>query len=96
MERIQQIKTLASAYAPEVTQLRRHLHQHPELSFAEHETQKFVRQALQQIGISKITTIANTGLVALIEGKNPSTKTIALRADMDALPIEEQNDVDAK
>lgn len=96
MERIQQIKTLASAYAPEVTQLRRHLHQHPELSFAEHETQKFVRQALQQIGISKITTIANTGLVALIEGKNPASKTIALRADMDALPIEEQNDVPYK
>jgi amidohydrolase len=96
MERIQQIKTLASAYAPEVTQLRRHLHQHPELSFAEHETQKFVRQALQQIGISKITTIANTGLVALIEGKNPASKTIALRADMDALPIEEQNDVQYK
>ncbi|MFN5664436.1 MAG: M20 family metallopeptidase [Bacteroidota bacterium] len=96
MERIQQIKTLASAYAPEVTQLRRHLHQHPELSFAEYETQKFVRQALQQIGISKITTIANTGLVALIEGKNPASKTIALRADMDALPIEEQNDVQYK
>lgn len=96
MERIQQIKNLASAYTPEVTQLRRHLHQHPELSFAEYETQKFVRHALQQIGITQITTIANTGLVALIEGKNPASKTIALRADMDALPIEEQNDVPYK
>lgn len=71
-----------------------HLHQHPELSFKEFETQKYVWQRLDEIGISKKQKVATTGIVALIEGKNPSAKTIALRADMDALPIQEANKVD--
>jgi amidohydrolase len=96
MEHIQEIKKLAAAFVSEVTTIRRHLHANPELSFAEYETQKFVREKLEQIGITKIETKATTGLVAIIEGKNPSTKTIALRADMDALPIEEQNKVTYK
>jgi amidohydrolase len=96
MEHIQEIKKLAAAFVSEVTTIRRHLHANPELSFAEYETQKFVREKLEQIGITKIETKATTGLVAIIEGKNPSTKIIALRADMDALPIEEQNKVSYK
>lgn len=73
---------------------RKHLHRHPELSFKEFETQKYVWQRLDEIGISKKQKIATTGIVALIEGKNPSAKTIALRADMDALPIQEANKTD--
>ncbi|KXK46807.1 MAG: N-acyl-L-amino acid amidohydrolase [Bacteroidetes bacterium ADurb.Bin141] len=73
---------------------RKHLHRHPELSFKEFETQKYVWQRLDEIGISKKQKIATTGIVALIEGKNPSAKTIALRADMDALPIQEANQTD--
>lgn len=96
MEHIQEIKKLAAAFASEVITIRRHLHANPELSFAEYQTQKFVREKLEQIGITKIESKATTGLVAIIEGKNPSNKTIALRADMDALPIEEQNEVSYK
>lgn len=73
---------------------RRHLHQHPELSFKEFETQKYIWQRLDEIGITNKKKVATTGIVALIEGKNPSSKTIALRADMDALPIQEANQVD--
>ncbi|EON75718.1 N-acetyl-L,L-diaminopimelate deacetylase [Lunatimonas lonarensis] len=75
---------------------RRHLHQHPELSFEEHKTVAFVQAQLEKIGIASIEKKANTGLVALIEGKNPESKVIALRADMDALPITEQNQVPYK
>lgn len=73
---------------------RRHLHAHPELSFHEFETQKFVEQQLEAIGITAHKRMANTGVVALIEGQNPGHKTVALRADMDALPIQESNAVD--
>jgi amidohydrolase len=69
---------------------------HPELSFEEHQTVAFVKQQLENIGITRITPRANTGLEVLIEGKNPSKKVIALRADMDALPITEANEVPYK
>ncbi len=96
MEILQRIKQLAASYHTEITGIRRHLHQHPELSFAEHKTQAFIRAELEKAGITKIEVKAQTGLVALIEGKNPTKKVIALRADMDALPITEQNDVPYK
>ncbi len=90
---IQKIRSLANQLHDEHIAIRRHLHKHPELSFEEYKTYAFVKEALEKIGITKIETKANTGLVALIEGKNPSKKTIALRADLDALPITEQNNV---
>lgn len=92
---IQKIKDLAQRFAPETVSIRRHLHANPELSFEEHETAAYVRQQLQSIGLEPIN-MANTGIVALIEGRNPDTKTIALRADMDALPIVEANEVGYK
>ena len=64
---------------------------HPELSFKEIETQKFVEQKLQEFGINNFQRMANTGIVAMIEGRNPTKKVVALRADMDALPIQETN-----
>ena len=91
----EQIKKLAAQYATENITMRRHLHSHPELSYKEFETSKFVQQKLADLGID-FTVIATTGIVAIIKGKNPESRTIALRGDMDALPITEENDVDYK
>ncbi len=90
------IKSLASQYKSEIIANRRHLHANPELSFHEHETAAFVQNQLQSFGIHSIEIKADTGIVALIKGKNPDKKVIALRGDMDALPILEQNDVPYK
>jgi amidohydrolase len=90
------IKALAKGFAAEVVANRRHLHQNPELSFHEFQTAKFVAQKLKEIGLQPQEGIANTGLVAIIEGRNPEKKVVGLRADMDALPIFEQNDVPYK
>nr|WP_299416569.1 amidohydrolase [uncultured Emticicia sp.] len=90
------IKQLAKDYVAEVVANRRYLHTNPELSFQEYNTAKFVAQKLKDIGLSPQEGIANTGVVAIIEGRNPSSKVIGLRADMDALPIFEKNDVPYK
>ncbi|WP_240432933.1 M20 metallopeptidase family protein [Taibaiella koreensis] len=74
--------------------MRRHLHQHPELSFQEYETAAFVASELDKLGIVYEKGICGTGVVALITGRNPGRKCIALRADMDALPIEEENETE--
>ena len=96
MSLLSEIKALAQAHQLETVDTRRHLHQHPELSFEEKETAAFVANKLRSFGITPQEGIADTGLVALIEGKNPSKKVVALRADMDALPITEANDVPYK
>ncbi|MFA9215188.1 MAG: M20 family metallopeptidase [Candidatus Methylacidiphilales bacterium] len=93
---IDQIKQLVQHNFSKIIETRHHLHANPELSFEEFETSKFVKNELLSIGITKIEHKANTGLVALIEGKNPTKKTIALRADLDALPIFERNEVTYK
>lgn len=90
------IKSLAQAYKQEVIDLRRHLHCHPELSFQEFQTAAFVAEKLKAIGITEIESKATTGWSALIKGKNPEKKVVALRADMDALPIIEANEVPYK
>jgi amidohydrolase len=90
------IKELAKAYKHEVISNRRHLHANPELSYLEFQTAAFVKEKLENLGITTIEQKATTGWSALIEGKNPSKKVIALRADMDALPIIEANDVPYK
>src|SRR5690606_26350194 len=89
---LQKIKTLAAAYAPELIEIRQHLHAHPELSYQEFETSKFIQDQLSKMGIP-FQVMATTGVVGLIEGKNPDTRVVALRADIDALPITEENDV---
>ncbi|HEY0678008.1 MAG TPA: M20 family metallopeptidase [Chitinophagaceae bacterium] len=91
----QSIKQLASKYADEFIAIRRHLHAHPELSYQEYETAGFVRTQLNNLGIQN-RTMAETGVIGIIEGKNPQSRVIALRADMDALPIKEENQVDYK
>ncbi len=87
------IKELAKQNAAEFIAVRHHLHAHPELSFEEFETSAFVQQKLMAWGIP-FAVKATTGVVGLIKGKNPDKKVIALRADMDALPISEENNVD--
>src|SRR5215203_3709907 len=89
---LDKIKGLAKKYAPEFIEVRHHLHAHPELSYQEFETSKFIQQKLSEYGIP-FEIKATTGVVGLIKGKNPEARTIALRADMDALPITEQNEV---
>ena len=89
----EQIKKLANEIHPVVVSNRRHLHAHPELSFKEYNTSDFIKKQLNEIGLSW-TAMADTGIVALICGEIPSTRVVALRADMDALAIIEANDVD--
>ena len=88
------IKSSAKEFLPEIISIRRHIHANPELSFQEHKTVAYVSERLTGFGITEQKKAAGTGLVALLRGKNPDKKTIALRADMDALPITEKNNVD--
>lgn len=87
------IQEKVEAYHGETVVIRRHLHANPELSFEEIETAKYIAEQLERFGIPHQTGVADTGIIGLIKGKYPEKKTIALRADMDALPILEANDV---
>ena len=90
------MQTTADAdVAEQVVRDRRHLHQHPELGFQEHQTAAFVAERLGSLGIEVRTGVAETGVVGLLRGGRPG-KTVLLRADMDALPIDEANDVPYK
>lgn len=96
MSLLQRIKDLSEAISLETVNLRRYLHANPELSYQEYNTAKYVAENLRQVGVDSVEAIATTGLLAEIRGKNPEKKLIALRADMDALPIHETNDVPYK
>lgn len=89
------IQELAKTIFGDVVTNRRHLHSHPELSFHEVETSAFVAKKLDELGLT-YERMADNGLVALIKGEKPSDQVVALRADMDALPIMEANDVPYK
>lgn len=90
------IKGLAEKHFKEVLKIRRHLHAHPELSFEEYQTSKYICNFLDKNNIPYKAGYVKTGIVAHIKGKNPDKKVIALRADIDALPIQETNEVDYK
>ncbi|GAA4458492.1 M20 family metallopeptidase [Nibrella saemangeumensis] len=90
------IQSLARQYAPDIVANRRHLHANPELSFHEHNTARFVADELKAIGLQPQEGVANTGVVVIIEGRNPQSRVVGLRADMDALPIHEANEVPYK
>ncbi len=92
MELKQSIQEKAKSYSEKFIQIRRHLHAHPELSYQEFETSQFVQKQLQELGIP-FETLATTGVLAIIKGRNPDSRVIALRADMDALQITEENEV---
>ena len=91
---ITKIKQLAESIFDEVVSIRRHLHKYPELSFKEHKTSAYIKSVLSSWDIPFTEDIADTGIVVLLKGNNPSSKTISLRADFDALPIIEDNEVD--
>lgn len=91
----QTIQSLAKQYAAHYIEVRHHLHAHPELSYQEFETSAFVQEKLAALNIP-FEVKATTGVVGLIKGKNPESRVIALRADMDALPIQEENQVPYK
>ncbi|MHB8206636.1 M20 metallopeptidase family protein [Mucilaginibacter sp.] len=91
----EKIQDLAKTIFDDVVANRRHLHSHPELSFHEVETSAFVAKKLDELGLT-YERMADNGLVALIKGEKPSDQVVALRADMDALPILEANDVPYK
>ena len=91
---IDKIKQLVEASFDEIVEIRRYIHKNPELSFNEHKTSAYIKSILTGWGISFTEDIADTGIVVLLEGNNPSSKTLALRADFDALPITEENEID--
>ncbi len=92
---LEKIKSLAAQYADEFKSIRHYLHAHPELSYQEFNTSTFIQKKLNEFNIP-FTILAKTGVVGIIEGKNPSSRIIALRADIDALPIQEENNVPYK
>ncbi|MGC3979338.1 MAG: amidohydrolase [Paludibacteraceae bacterium] len=87
---------LIEHYANYTRDVYRHLHANPELSYQEIETSAYIRRELASMNIPFRAGIAGTGILGVIEGKNPKKKIIALRADMDALPVEEKNNVPYK
>ncbi|HSV88045.1 MAG TPA: M20 family metallopeptidase [Bacteroidales bacterium] len=92
MVTLEQIKELAKQFHHEVVEMRRHLHANPELSMEEYKTSSYIKTQLAKMGIESIADMAGTGVVAEISGKDPDRKMVALRADMDALPIIEESD----
>src|SRR6266851_6804564 len=90
------LKSEIDELVPGMVALRRDLHEHPELAFEEVRTSGIVAQRLRTLGLEVQTGIAKTGVVGLLRGgaSKPGAKTIAIRADMDALPIHELNEVD--
>ena len=90
---IDRIRQLAAESAPEVVRLRRALHRRPELAFQEHQTAALIADTLRELGVEPITGVARTGVVAHVEGARPGP-TVALRADIDALPITEATGLD--
>jgi amidohydrolase len=92
----QKIQTLAQSYFNEIVEIRRTIHCNPELAYEEFETAELVCNKLSEYNIPFEKNIAKTGVVGILKGKNPDKKCIALRADMDALPILETNEVSYK
>ncbi len=91
---IEVIKKEANKNFDSIVDIRRHLHKNPELSFQEYETSKYIQNVFYDRGIIlQDTKYAETGLVVTIQGKNPDSKTVALRSDIDALPLLEHNDI---
>lgn len=90
------INSIVSDLFHELIAWREHIHANPELSFKEINTAKFVTEKLDEINIPYTSGVAGTGIVAIIKGNNPQVKCIALRADLDALPIQEENEISCK
>lgn len=90
------INQLVDKYYDQVIDIRRYLHQNPELSFQEHKTSEYISSLLYSWDLKYRRGIANTGIECILEGKNPGKRVIALRADIDALPVNEENEIPYK
>src|SRR5690606_23796172 len=95
-EIISAIKDLSEDYYDEVLQIRRHLHSYPELSFQEFNTADIIEEQLRKMGITGVERKAGTGITFIIQGREDNGKVVAMRADIDALPIKEANQVPYK
>jgi hippurate hydrolase len=93
---IDAIRREAAAGFGEWQRIRQYIHQHPELSFEEHHTAAFISQQLDAWGIAHTTGIAGTGITGVLQGRTPGSRCIAIRAELDALPIREANEVPYK
>ena len=91
-----QIKKITKSIIRDVIDIRRWIHQHPELSFQEEQTSKYICKILKENHIDFINNIGGYGVVALIKCSDPEHRVVGLRADMDALPIQEKNNIDYK
>lgn len=89
----EQIQNLSEEFFDEIVLVRRHLHMNPELSFEEYETSKYIKELLLSWKIDYKDDFENNGISVLIKGNSPNSRVLALRADFDALPIKEENDV---
>ncbi len=96
MSALDQLKSDIDELVPDMVAFRRDLHAHPELAFEEVRTSGLVAQRLSSLGLQVQTGVAQTGVVGLLRGgaSQPGAKTLAIRADMDALPIHELNELD--
>jgi amidohydrolase len=86
------IETLSEQVEPKVIEWRHYLHEHPELSNREFQTAKYITEHLQSLGLEVQTGVAHTGVVAILKGGKPGP-VVALRADMDGLPVQERVDL---
>jgi len=93
---IETIKKLSVELYEEIRAVRQHIHKHPELSFQEKKTSLFIQEKLKEAGIAYKANIVDTGIVGVIEGKSTDGRIVALRADMDALPVKEKNKLSYK
>ena len=92
----EKITSRVDSLQEEFINIRRHLHKYPELSFQEYKTSAYICQKLEEYGIEYKKGIAETGVLGIIKCKNPNKKVIALRADIDALPIQEETNLEFK
>jgi amidohydrolase len=91
---LSEIKTLAENLAPRLIEIRRHLHAHPELSGEEHQTSAYVAGVLSSCGLRVTEAVGKTGVIGELSGSNNDERTLAIRTDMDALPIQELTKLD--
>ena len=92
----ERIKQTVDQHFDRLVEIRRHLHRHPELSFQEHQTTQYLMEELGKAGYGELQRITETGGFVDLKGRNPESRLIALRADIDALPIREQNEASYK
>lgn len=94
-ELFKKAKVLSEKYLKEVIEIRRDIHKNPELSFCEYRTSELVAKKLEELGIEVIKNVGKTGVVGVLKGSKEG-KVVALRADMDALPLNEDTDLTFK